>query len=88
MIFRILGFWPASPITKQRRQKTHKMTLSAYAAIRSQIIIKQTHNIFSALIFHAGSNGAVGGPLSPTPTDVFTATAAAAIFPQSTQQHS
>jgi len=39
-------------------------------------------------IFHAESNGAVGGSLYPTPTDVFTTIAATVIFPQSTAHHS
>jgi hypothetical protein len=39
-------------------------------------------------IFYAESNGAVGGPLSTAPTDVLAVIAAAAIFPQSTRQHS
>ncbi len=42
----------------------------------------------SNALSHAESNGVVGGPLSSTPTDVFTAIVAAAMFRQSTAQHS
>ena len=42
----------------------------------------------SRTVFHAESNGVTGGPRNSRPTDVFTATVAAAIFRQFTAQHS
>ena len=44
-------------------------------------MIQQTENIATRIIFLAESNDAVGSLRSPTPTDVFTSTAAASIFP-------
>jgi hypothetical protein len=64
------------------------MMLSPYAAITAKNNHNTWQNMVSAPVFHAESNGVVGGPLSSMPTDVFTATtAAAAIFRQSTAQH-
>eukprot|EP00984_Skeletonema_dohrnii_P028220 scaffold18127_cov77-Skeletonema_dohrnii-CCMP3373.AAC.1 len=73
----------------QRQQRQHFFRIDIHAVMMSfdsgstatNDHITHPHNIVSGPIFYEELNGAGGGLRSPASTDVFTAAAAAALFP-------